>query len=214
MVGNAGVTVEDSLVTFNGGAGFWFRSGTDVHPTGTITRCNILSNAAQDGLGTYRAQEAVINLSVSRASGGASDSGLWDAPGNAWVYDALGSFSGNSSDRGYILDAGGTARHTFTPGQSGWRPMDTSGVRARANYRSCCTTAQMTIQRVRYVEPGIQNLELAAGIFAAGRVNARNNYWGVFPGVPDVIEETRVGSVDYQGFQPAAFQDVGPRQAP
>ena len=225
VVGNAGISVTDSLVTFNAGAGFWFRTVGDSHPTATVNRSNVLSNAAQDGVGTYRVGTGNANVTASDnvRDGRAVSSGFYTAPGGATILEVTGSFTGNSSDRGYVQRAGGTTVATLSPNQSGWYAVNSPQVRAQANDNgSCCATATMRITTVRYQNSGIQGLEMAAGLFAANRVDARGNYWGNWddvnfrfePVTDDLVEETTDGSIDYSNAAIEAIPGVGPREAP
>ncbi len=215
--GNGGARVTDCIITFNGGAGVLVRSDQDNHAGLVLNRCNVFGNAnVEGGVGGWTFAQASPNL---RARDGTSSSvtsetsGVYQGPQRAFqARITFGITAGRGT--GQLQTGEGVVLASYSRDTTTWAGVDAASLRAFANQTDCCGTSTMTLSVVRMRTPGIMQQEMAVGVFAADRVDARNNYWGVFPNVQDRIHEAQVGSTDFTGFQPFALEGVGPRVLP
>ncbi|MEZ4431542.1 MAG: Ig-like domain-containing protein [bacterium] len=215
--GNVGGALTACSITFNGGAGVHLRSDGASHPFLSVTGCNIFGNASQDGVGTFTYREESPNLTASDVSsaGGAVTSAVHQAAAQPFEAEVQFSVNAGLSGNGELLDAdNNSVLVNLGSSSTRWTNITARRLRTRANLAVCCGTATMTLRRVRQYTAGVQQLEMSAGVWAAARVDARGNYWGVFPNVQAKIHEIQNGSIDYSGFLPDAVRNVGPRALP
>ena len=215
--GAAGGTVQRCSITFNGGAGVHLRTDGDNHPLLAVTGCNIFGNASQEGNGTWTYREDVPNLAVTDNDSGAASaqSGNNDAAAQTFEVQTQFSVTAGLVGTGELIDGNaGTVLLSLNANATRWFDTEVRRLRVRANLTRCCGSASMTLRRVRQYTANVQQLEMSAGVFAAARVDARGNFWGVFPNVQARIHEVVGGSIDYSGFVPDALRNVGPRTLP
>ncbi|MCA9539943.1 MAG: right-handed parallel beta-helix repeat-containing protein, partial [Myxococcales bacterium] len=216
--GTPGGTVDHCSVTFNGGAGILVRSTGDTHPQATISNCNVFGNANREGgIGAPVYSSVALNLSATdnRTDGISVSSNVYRAANPS--YEAQVTFSRTAPQANGVLRNSDNNANIASLSGNGTSWANTGGARNMltiANVTTCCGEATMTLRNLRMVVVGQPQIELTVGVFSANRVNARGNFWGVFPNVQDRIREAQVGSTDFSGFVPAAIQGVGPRALP
>lgn len=216
---DGGGTVRACVVTFNGGAGVHALSDDDTHPLLAVTGCNVFGNAAQEGgvgVRVYREDRPVLRATDRNVDGRWTASAVWQAPAQPFQVNVGFDIRNGYNGTGQLLNAASNSQ-LFSANSTQTRWLDTNATRfiTQANLSECCNgTASMTLYDVRQYTEGQQGLELSVGVFAVGRIDARGNYWGVFPAVQARIAEAREGSVDFSGFLPDPVRDVGPRALP
>lgn len=204
------------MISANGGAGVVARSVGDGHPRLTVSGCNIFGNAAEGGVGglIFREDHPLLRAVDGTSSPASStESAEWNAP--ATPYEVYARFR-KTADRaeGRLRGEGFVALRTYTADAEGWVPATDGVFSVYANQLECCGRASMYLDVVRQWTPGIVDQALTVGVYAEGHIDARGNFWGVFPDVQPLIHEVQVGSADFTGFQPFALDGVGPRALP
>ena len=226
VTGGAQVEVAASDIRDNAGTGVWVYGVEGVDPSITMSGSNLVGNAEDGGASALHTATPRLRVQTGVAPPGFSDPYFPEHPlFDVEVHCNGGQNCGVGGTRCALvgvddapplweaqIQQGGTRAWVDFTG------IETDQLRARSGNCNCnsapCGFTEIDVQRVRMLESGVVDIQLSAGVLAEGRVDARGNYWGVFPQVAPVIHEMVVETVDFSDFGNRAIEGTGPRPEP
>ncbi len=214
----AQAAITDCVISFNDRAGVYLDSRANTQPTLTLNGCNLFGNAAEGGPGAAYAEQistAAILTASATSNSGDNSSAVWTPPAGTTMLEALTDFDEPGSGSGYLYNGGNNSvLASYSNDASEWVGLSAGvpSLRVRATYSCCGGTQRMRVTNVRVQGGGLADVQLSAGVFAVGRVDARRNWWGG-PTPQGAFYEATVGAVDVQEWAPVArpANAVGPR---
>jgi hypothetical protein len=215
--GDADGSLGHSQVTYNGDVGIRAESAGGGDPQPVIRYNNVYGNSVAGGTVDLVADPSgTLDLS-GPYSAGSYDSSLWTAPQNGLLRRAYVDYDDYYYATGYLLTELGVVQ-TMGSSWTGWvwlsdEQVSSLQVRLSQSYNSNSNSNnRIRVTQVEYTLPDGVGVELSVAN-TAGVVDARYNYWGIFPNVLDHISYTRAAGLDIQGFVGQAFDaswDTGP----
>ncbi len=220
LEGAASPTLVRNVVKYNDDAGAVAVAYSSGEPNPTIQFSNIYGNSVVGATRfTWLNSGVTITASQTYNASAGSTSTAYTAPAGAALARAHISYNetdsaGNAYVTGYLLNgADDSIIRTFTSDFTGWvvLPADVRSVKVRVwdtGWSSTTDTISMTEVVYGLATPGqISELVVANN---SGTTDARSNYWtGDVGNVPNLIHETRAGSVNYTGFTGIEYPGTG-----
>jgi len=209
-----GLDLTDSVVAFNRRAGVQIQPlGYGAEPNVTLTHSNVHGNGERAAWRVERMNMDYHLVDPQRdrlTAEGAfvsppSTDGLeidYSLTGDGWIYifDSRAEITlfGSDEQGRFWLSLDHLNNPSFSPHLR----------------QTCCDAASFTLHEMRWRVVDQLGAQLSVSLFDDGFVDARDNYWGVFPDVGAHIVRNDPDHIDFSGFQPLPFGGAGPRLEP
>jgi parallel beta-helix repeat protein len=202
--------IRRNLITGSALEGVRIETNGSTDPNPTIHYNNIVGNAL---VGARIQQNVTMTASVT-GQYTTNNAGPWSTPGGETIDFLRYSYSEGDSSSNYYSGSilqGSTTLMTKTTSDSGWLNLLGQGVtsasaRVQSNSSSSSYYGIMDVTTAVYDRAGAVR-EMSV-ITRTQRLDARHNYFGVFPDVLEVITVAPLDRVNVEGFVGQAFDDT------
>ena len=220
--GSSAGSMTHSEIKYNDDVGIRAESSSQsAHPHPIINYNNIYGNSVVAGTATFLVDTSAVLTVTGERDYGDHYSSVWNAPDSGIIRRVLIDYDDIYYATGYLLQADDTQIASYSSSYNNWRWLASSGlngirVKLYNSYTSDSSLSnKMSVTQLEYTTQVTSGLEMSVAVIS-GYVDARYNYWGVFPNILDHITYTSPSSLDIQGFVGLAFDqtwNTGPYKA-
>ncbi len=218
-IGNSAGSTTYNNIKYNNREGIYLaRSGSGANPNPVINNNNIYGNSVVEG---SRIEDTDISVSTTASDYFASgkNSAPYTTPNNNDIHFIRVIYSEYDSSSNYVFgyvrkDSGtGTVMFTASSEQSlmyvDILSQSAKTILSQVVDMNTSYYGSMSVKQVIYYEDGLVK-EIAA-VTDSGKVDCRNNYWGVFPDPTPRFALGRSDAIDFQGFVGSEISGTGPQ---
>lgn len=204
-------SIQRNLITGNALEGVRIETNGSSDPNPVIQYNNLFGNA----LLSARVVEDIL-LTAYQSVYGTVTSDPWSTPGGEFIEQFYWAYSESDSSSNYYSAAvlgdqdGTTVLQSIPSTSAAWKSLSESQAISTLRVRVQSTTTYsyyggIVVSKVAYNLPGaIREMSV---ITSSQRIDARHNYFGVFPDVLDVITVGPANRVNVEGFVGVPFDD-------